>query len=65
MTLQLIDMDTGELEGAKWFSKQEVAEAFKRIQENPGLIANNENGDLIIPPRGAIAHDLLKDWIIS
>jgi len=42
-----------------------VKAAFDRIQENPGLIVNNENGDLIIPPRGAIAHDLLRDWVSS
>ena len=52
-------------DSAKWFTKEEVKAAFDRIQENPGLIVNNENGDLIIPPRGAIAHDLLRDWVSS
>ncbi|CAG7830755.1 unnamed protein product [Allacma fusca] len=58
-----LEIDKGELEGAKWFTKEEVREAFARIKQNPGLLVKNEKISFIVPPRGAIAHELLKDWI--
>jgi NADH pyrophosphatase NudC (nudix superfamily) len=51
------------LEDAKWFTKSEVKEALERVKNNPGAFGNNDGSVLLIPPRGAIAHDLLRNWI--
>jgi len=58
-----LDIDKEELEDARWFTKEEVREAFNRIVSNPKLLRKNEGNELIIPPSGAIAHHLLKNWI--
>lgn len=56
-------MDTKELEGARWFSKAEVKAALNRMKENPLLIVNNSDSDLIVPPSGAVAHQLIQNWV--
>jgi len=58
-----LDRDKSELEDAKWFTKAEVKGAFDRIKENPLLMMKNSSGDLIIPPAGAVAHQLLQNWV--
>lgn len=58
-----LDIDTTELEEARWFTREEVTDAYNRIVRSPGLLRKNENNEFIIPPSGAIAHDLLKNWI--
>lgn len=58
-----LSIDENELEGAKWFTKAEVKAALIRMQENPLLIIKNSSGDLIVPPKGAVAHQLLQNWV--
>jgi NADH pyrophosphatase NudC (nudix superfamily) len=58
-----LDIDTAELEEARWFTREEITAAYERITGNPGLLMKNETNELIIPPSGAIAHHLLKNWI--
>jgi len=48
-----ITRDEAELEDCRWFTRQEVATLLE---------ASNANGTLP-PPRGAIAHRLMRDWI--
>jgi len=58
-----VDIDTYELEEARWFTKEEVKAAYDRVTKTPGIMAKNESGEFYIPPAGAIAHGLLKSWI--
>ncbi|KAG4071440.1 hypothetical protein HA402_011594 [Bradysia odoriphaga] len=58
-----LSIDENELEGAKWFSKAEVKAGLVRIQENPFLLIKNSSGDFIPPPKGALAHQLLQNWV--
>ena len=48
-----IDYDSEELEDCRWFSREEVAERLK----------HSEGEDRLSPPKGAIAHRLLQDWL--
>jgi NAD+ diphosphatase len=48
-----LEIDTTELEEARWFTRAEVAEAM----------AGGEDGAFIAPPPFAIAHHLLKWWL--
>lgn len=50
-----IVVDEIELEDARWFSKAEVAEALAGGFEKPE--------GLIVPPKIAIAHQLMKVWV--
>lgn len=58
-----MDIDKGELEDARWFTKLEVKEAYERVKKNPAIYRGNEEGVFVIPPSGAIAHHLLRNWI--
>jgi len=58
-----LDIDRGELEDAKWFTKAEVTEAYERVKKNPAIFRGNEEGVFVIPPSGALAHHLLRNWI--
>jgi len=59
-----LDIDKGELEDARWFSKAEVKEAYEKVNKNPMIFGRKElDGGLLIPPSGAIAHQLLKNWV--
>ncbi|KAL3073839.1 hypothetical protein niasHT_034871 [Heterodera trifolii] len=71
-----IQASISELEYAKWFSRQEVTEALRRSEEDPLLIKLyrhlSESGKdpetriqlRYIPPQGAIAHHIIKNWIL-
>jgi NAD+ diphosphatase len=48
-----INYDSEELEDCRWFSREEVAH---RLQ-------HSEGDDRLSPPKGAIAHRLLQDWL--
>jgi NAD+ diphosphatase len=48
-----INYDSEELEDCRWFSREEVAERLK----------HSEGEDRLSPPKGAIAHRLLQDWL--
>lgn len=54
-----------ELETARWFSREEVAQAVRRIDENPRLrVGRNNNPDeVFIAPRGAVAYSLITNWL--
>lgn len=54
-----ITIDQQELEEAKWFSRQEVFEAV--TQGHKGFTERGGTG-LFVPPRQAIAHQLIKAW---
>ncbi|NXK12089.1 NUD12 pyrophosphatase, partial [Herpetotheres cachinnans] len=48
-----IKVDKNEIEDARWFTKEQVME---------GLIKENQRS-FFVPPRQAIAHQLIKHWI--
>lgn len=54
-----------ELEDARWFNREEVAEAVKRINNNPRLRVGKDNDpdQVFIAPRGAVAHSLITSWL--
>jgi len=54
-----------ELEDARWFSREEVAQAVRRIDHNPRLRVgrNNNPEEIFIAPRGAIAYSLITSWL--
>ena len=47
-------IDRTEIEEARWFTREEIAEAMAKGRESPGLIP---------PPPQAIAHHLLRWWL--
>ncbi len=51
---ETIDVEPGELEEAKWYSREEVAAVFDKT-----------GGAFMRPPRITIAHQLLKTWLKS
>ena len=58
----------GEIEHAKWFEVEEIIAAINRINKNPMLRVSESNSntkasDIFVPPKGAIAHQLLKLWL--
>ena len=54
-----------ELETARWFSRAEVAQAVRRIEDNPRLRVgrNNHPDEVFIAPRGALANSLITSWL--
>ena len=50
-----ITLDVEELEEARWFSREEVAEAMAAI--------GTDDGPFNAPPPAAVAHSLLKWWL--
>ncbi|XP_076035750.1 NAD(P)H pyrophosphatase NUDT13, mitochondrial isoform X1 [Oratosquilla oratoria] len=60
-----LSIDPNELQDAKWFSRQEIAEALERIKHNPFLrLRGNPSEELFVPPPGAIAYHLIKHWYL-
>uniref|UniRef100_A0ABI7ZMG6 Nudix hydrolase 13 n=1 Tax=Felis catus TaxID=9685 RepID=A0ABI7ZMG6_FELCA len=54
-----IQVNLRELEAAGWFSHDEVATALRR--NNP--YTQQQNGTFWLPPKLAIAHQLIKEWV--
>ncbi|CAD7675702.1 unnamed protein product [Nyctereutes procyonoides] len=54
-----IQVNLKELEAAGWFSHDEVATALRR--NNP--YTQQQNGTFWLPPKLAIAHQLIKEWV--
>ncbi|GMT24508.1 hypothetical protein PFISCL1PPCAC_15805, partial [Pristionchus fissidentatus] len=57
-----------ELEVARWFTRKEVAEALKKTEADPHLKGlprdmTQRNELMFVPPQGAIAHRLIKEWV--
>jgi NAD+ diphosphatase len=48
-----ITFDEKELADCRWFSREETEAMLKRTQGEPGSV----------PPKGAIAHRLMRDWL--
>lgn len=53
-----IHRDDQELEDCRWFTREETAAMLAR---NTGVA--NETGERGSPPKGAIAHQLMRDWL--
>ncbi|XP_069913959.1 NAD(P)H pyrophosphatase NUDT13, mitochondrial isoform X8 [Oryctolagus cuniculus] len=56
-----IQLNLKELEAAAWFSHDEVAAALRR--KNPYIRQQNETFPFWVPPKLAIAHQLIKEWV--
>ncbi|XP_075466910.1 NAD(P)H pyrophosphatase NUDT13, mitochondrial isoform X1 [Ascaphus truei] len=56
-----LNVNTHELEAARWFSLEEVEEALQRDR----LPSKREDGTLPlwVPPKWAIAHHLIQEWV--
>ncbi|KAM4702856.1 NAD(P)H pyrophosphatase NUDT13, mitochondrial [Rhinophrynus dorsalis] len=56
-----INLNTQELESARWFSLEEVEEALRR----PYVPYKQEDGTMPVwvPPKWAIAHHLIQEWV--
>ncbi|XP_026360234.1 NAD(P)H pyrophosphatase NUDT13, mitochondrial isoform X1 [Ursus arctos] len=54
-----IQVNLKELEAAGWFSHDEVATALRK--NNP--YTQQQNGTFWLPPKLAIAHQLIKEWV--
>jgi len=54
-----------ELEDARWFTRDQVQEAYDRIAKNPKLRVNKKNdpNEIFVAPKGAIANFLVKSWL--
>ncbi|KAK2498097.1 hypothetical protein MC885_009024 [Smutsia gigantea] len=56
-----IQVNLRELEAASWFSHDEVAAALRR--NNPYTQQQNRTFQFWLPPKLAIAHQLIKEWV--
>uniref|UniRef100_A0A8C5XLC9 Nudix hydrolase 13 n=1 Tax=Microcebus murinus TaxID=30608 RepID=A0A8C5XLC9_MICMU len=56
-----IQVNLRELEAAAWFSHDEVATALRR--KGPNIQQQNETFPFWLPPKLAIAHQLIKEWV--
>ena len=50
-----IHADLNELEDCRWFQRDEVRSMLERTH----------SGNLVTPPKGAIAHHLIRAWLDS
>lgn len=73
-----LNISAGELDAANWFTRDEVNTVMKRVTEDPFLkgafklshdvklgnqLSSEQNILGYIPPRGAIAHTIIKAWL--
>lgn len=56
-----IQVNLRELEAAAWFSHKEVATALRR--KGPSIRQQKETCPFLLPPKLAIAHQLIKEWV--
>ncbi len=65
---EILDVDTSELEDARWFSVEEVRQSLTSIKANPletmSSIKDGTN-QFFVPPRGTLAHSLIDSWLNS
>ena len=57
---QMITIDEEEIEDARWYSREEIAECLRTADESP-LSADIE-AKFNIPPKGTAAYALIRDW---
>ena len=68
-----IDVAPDELERAEWFTRAQVKEALDRVISDPSLHkvkfdkTDPETRHLLkyIPPAGAVAHHIIKQWVLE
>ncbi|XP_077377893.1 NAD-capped RNA hydrolase NUDT12 isoform X2 [Festucalex cinctus] len=56
-----VSVDRSEIEDARWFQRQQVAEALLGGGSHPG--PGPVQSGLVLPPKQTIAHQLLRHWI--
>ncbi|XP_021115276.1 nucleoside diphosphate-linked moiety X motif 13 isoform X3 [Heterocephalus glaber] len=56
-----IQVNLRELEAASWFTYDEVTTALGR--KGPYIQQQNETFPFLMPPKLAIAHQLIKEWV--
>jgi NADH pyrophosphatase NudC (nudix superfamily) len=54
-----VEIDTEELEDAAWFSPLQLKTAITKAEK----FKPPPEGEVWLPPPGAIAHDLIKVWL--
>lgn len=62
---ETLDVDTTELEDARWFSLDEVRSALALIKHRPMetmAAVKDGNGHFFVPPRGTLAYALIDSW---
>ena len=61
------EIDQKELEDARWFTPEELKDALFNVRKDPSLrLSFDNNGNpVFVPPKEAIAHHLIKDWLIG
>ncbi|XP_038078897.1 NAD-capped RNA hydrolase NUDT12-like [Patiria miniata] len=57
-----ITVDTEELEDVRWFERRDVAAALQGGGPGTGEVGSQSSA-LFLPPRQAIAHQLIKAWV--
>lgn len=72
-----LETSIAELEYACWFSRDEVLDALKRVEQDPFMLGLQRHMQICsqdplirktlryIPPKGAIAHHIIKNWVES
>ncbi|EFX85807.1 hypothetical protein DAPPUDRAFT_237361 [Daphnia pulex] len=63
---EVLDVDTSELEDARWFSVDEVRRSLISIKANPletMTSAQEGTNNFFVPPRGTLAHSLIDSWL--
>jgi len=68
---QRLDIAPDEIEYAQWFSREEVSKAVNRVDADPLLhfvhlkSSDHSSPHILkyIPPKGAIAYHIIKDWV--
>lgn len=64
------DIDKKELEDARWFNPEELLAALLFIEKNPKARfreseEDEDKANYFVPPKQAIAHNLIKSWLIE
>ncbi|VDM49839.1 unnamed protein product [Toxocara canis] len=65
---QKVEICADEVDAARWFSREEVALAYENTLRDPQLVFAPRADNVIqqlryIPPQGAIAHRIIKQWL--
>ncbi|HLF72557.1 MAG TPA: NAD(+) diphosphatase [Dehalococcoidia bacterium] len=58
----VLNVDTFELDAARWFTRDEVREAVEKSMASQGLRGANPGEGFAIPGPMAIAHHIIKAW---
>lgn len=58
---EVLDIDKGELEDAKWFPIEDIKRSLFDIKKDPLKVMQKQ--EFFVPPRGTVAHSLIDSWI--